>query len=141
MGSRSVEPAPQEGSQAPRGSLALEARGSLTGEGLPRRQRLSRARDIEAVIRTGFRSRTPRIELYWLSNRAGYPRLGVIVPRYGATAVARNRLRRRLREYLRRRLAEVGARDVVVRARPAAYASSPRELAADVEQWLGAIRC
>ena len=140
MGPRSVEPAAQEGSQALERPLAVQARGSLTGEGLPRRQRLSRASDIQAVIQSGSRSRTPRIELYWTSNRAGYPRLGVIVPRYGATAVARNRLRRRLREYLRRRLAELGGRDVVVRARSRAYGASTRELAEDLDQWLQALR-
>jgi ribonuclease P protein component len=55
-------------------------------------------------MQQGHRSRTPRIDLYWLSNAFGHPRLAVIVPRYGASAVARNRLRRRLREHARRRI-------------------------------------
>lgn len=62
--------------------------------------------------------------------------MGVIVPRYGATSVARNRLRRRLRELLRRHvLRQVGATDLVARARAAAYRATAAELAGDLVQW------
>jgi ribonuclease P protein component len=51
-----------------------------------------------------------------------YPRVAIVVPRFGATAVARNRLKRRLRELVRRELLPVlPRRDVVVRATPQAY--------------------
>ncbi len=88
-------------------------------------------------MQQGRRSRTPRIELYWASNAVGHPRLGVIVPRYGTTAVARNRLRRRLRERVRRYvLAQVGDLDLIIKARQEAYRARPRELAEDLERWL-----
>lgn len=88
-------------------------------------------------MQQGRRWRTPRIELYWVSNAVGHPRLGVIVPRYGATAVARNRLRRRLRERARRHiLTTLGNLDLVIRARQEAYAAPAGELAQELERWL-----
>ena len=92
-------------------------------------------------MQQGRRSRTPRIELYWISNALGHPRLAVIVPRYGGTAVARNRLRRRLRERVRRNLlVRLEAWDLVVKARPDAYRASPGDLAGDLAQWLTTVR-
>jgi ribonuclease P protein component len=58
------------------------------------------------------------------------------VPLHGQTAVRRNLLRRRLREIVRTRLLpELGALDLVVRARPAAYRCSFHELAVELETW------
>jgi ribonuclease P protein component len=88
------------------------------------------------VLQQGNRTRTPRIEIYWASNAVGHPRLGVIVPRYGATAPARNRLRRRLREGARRLLSALTPLDLVIRARMEAYSAPPRELAEDLAQWV-----
>lgn len=68
--------------------------------------------------------RTAHLELAWRRNAVGHPRTGIVVPRYQFTAVARNRLRRRLREILRRdALASLPSVDLVVRARRAAYAA------------------
>jgi ribonuclease P protein component len=48
--------------------------------------------------------------------------VAVVVPRFGETAVSRNRVKRRLRELVRRELLPVLApQDVVVRATPMAY--------------------
>jgi ribonuclease P protein component len=102
---------------------------------LPRSRRLFRAHDLKAVLQQGHRTRTPRIELFWIPNAVGHPRLGVIVPRYGATAPARNRLRRRLREPARRILPSLTSIDLVIRARREAYAARSRQLALDVEEW------
>lgn len=50
--------------------------------------------------------------------------MGVIVPRFQHSAVARNRLRRRLREILRRGpLGALPPVDLVVRAKRSAYAA------------------
>lgn len=59
--------------------------------------------------------------------------MAVVVPRHGRTIVQRNRLRRRLREIVRRGwlpdAVERGrAVDVVIRARAAAYEAGFREL-------------
>jgi ribonuclease P protein component len=68
-------------------------------------------------------------------------RVGLIVPRFRHTAVARNRLKRRLRELSRTRLlqSEISA-DVVIRIRPEAYRASFAELTAEVEQALTLLR-
>lgn len=69
----------------------------------------------------------------------GRPRIAVIVPRYGHTAVARNRVRRRLSEALRTGwLAHAHAAgcgvDLVVRAKPAAYGASYGSLRAALDR-------
>ncbi len=77
--------------------------------------------------------RSRHLDLAWRPNRAGHPRTGIVVPRYQFTAVARNRLRRRLREILRRdALASLPAVDLVVRAKRSAYAASFAVLRAEV---------
>ncbi len=59
------------------------------------------------------------------------------MPRYRATAVARNQLRRRLREILRRSvLLRMPPLDLVVRTRAKAYEYRFAGLAADLEQCL-----
>jgi ribonuclease P protein component len=65
---------------------------------------------------------TPHLDLAWRPSPAGHPRSAIVVPRFQFTAVARNRLRRRLREILRRDCATLPAVDLVVRAKRAAYA-------------------
>jgi ribonuclease P protein component len=64
------------------------------------------------------------LDLAWRPNRTGHARLGIIVPRFQQSAVARNRLRRRLREIMRRGpLASLPPVDLVVRAKRSAYAA------------------
>ena len=79
--------------------------------------------------------RAPHLDLAWRPNTVGHPRTGVIVPRYRFTAPARNRLRRRLREILRRyTLRSLGAIDLVVRAKRAAYTAPFAALRAELTQ-------
>lgn len=62
--------------------------------------------------------------------------MGLIVPRFQESAVARNRLRRRLKELWRRELQQaVPAQDLVVRARREAYAASFATLRAELFEW------
>ena len=70
-----------------------------------------------------------------IASPLGHPRVGVVVPRYSGSAVDRNRLKRRLRELVRTRLLPaVPAVDVVIRARPEAYAAPFDALTVDVER-------
>jgi ribonuclease P protein component len=63
----------------------------------------------------------------------GHARIAIVVPRFHFTAVARNRVRRRLRETLRRGpLARLPAIDLVVRVARAAYRAPPARLRADL---------
>ncbi len=108
----------------------------MKSERLPRSWRLNRTADIVAVLRSGQRRRTLRLDFAWCPNDQGHPRFGLVVPRHGATAVARNRLRRRLRELVRRRiLPDLVPLDLVVRSRAAAYQAAFQKLATDLEQW------
>jgi ribonuclease P protein component len=68
-------------------------------------------------------------------------RVGAIVPRHGRSAVARNRLKRRLREILRidvlpRMTVLHVPTDVMVRARREAYEASFAELRDELNVWL-----
>jgi ribonuclease P protein component len=93
------------------------------------------------VLTSGARRRTARLDIFWRPNALGHPRLAVVVPRFGRSAVARNQLRRRVREHVRRFvLPRVPALDVIVRPRPGAYGASARELVTDVDRWLALLR-
>jgi ribonuclease P protein component len=66
------------------------------------------------------------------------PKVGFVVSRAVGSAVVRNRVKRRLRELMRGRLARLpGGCLLVVRAHPAAAGASQAELAADLDLALG----
>ena len=74
--------------------------------------------------------------MIWADNTTGHPRMGLIVPKFRATAVARNRLRRRLREAWRREvLATQGSRDLIIRTRREAYGASFAALRRELLAW------
>jgi ribonuclease P protein component len=66
--------------------------------------------------------------------------MGLIVPKFQSTAVARNRLRRRLRELWRRELMElVPTWDVVIRARRESYDAVFAALRSELLAWRAAV--
>jgi ribonuclease P protein component len=78
--------------------------------------------------------------MIWLDNPTGHPRMGLIVPKFHASAVARNRLRRRLREIWRRELQpHQPAWDLVIKARREAYGAPFDALRADLAAWRRAV--
>lgn len=67
--------------------------------------------------------------------RLPYGRVGLVVPKHGQSAVQRNTLKRRLRELSRTMLLPDGAAvDIVIHARPSAYALTFAELSALIAQ-------
>jgi ribonuclease P protein component len=75
------------------------------------------------------------LDIRAIASPLGYPRVGIVVPRYSGSAVDRNRLKRRLRELVRTRLlATIPLVDVVIRARPEAYAASFSALETDISR-------
>ena len=80
----------------------IQALEHITRERFPRRARLARAAEVRACWDSGRRHRTRFLDVAWRPNHSGRPRAAIVVPRFHHTAVARNRLRRRLREVLRR---------------------------------------
>jgi ribonuclease P protein component len=88
---------------------------------MERRHRLSRSRDFDAVYRSGRSVSTRYLVLYWFprDDDDADPRLGLAVPKAAGGAVARNRIKRRLREAWRAQLDRIPqGRDYVLIARP-----------------------
>jgi ribonuclease P protein component len=87
-----------------------------------RRNRLSRSKDFDTVYRRGQTASGRYVVLHWFprdEDPDGEPRLGLAVPRSVGTAVARNRVKRLLREAWRELLPTVPAgQDYVLAARP-----------------------
>ena len=137
MGSGHAFPTPEEGPEAADRGHGFETRGSLTTSArLPRAHRLARPQDLARCVNEGRRRRTRHLEMIWADNLAGHARMGLIVPRFQSSAVARNRLRRRLREVWRREIqARQGERDLVIRASRQAYATTFATLRAELVAW------
>jgi ribonuclease P protein component len=74
--------------------------------------------------------------MIWMDNSTGQPRMGLIVPKFQSSAVARNRLRRRLREIWRLEIQHLQpAWDLVIKARREAYAASFEALRTQLLSW------
>ena len=154
MGARCFEPASEEGSEAPDRQIAEQVPRCLSEEfrpevrsaegrnhqldfGFPKRHRLTRGAELQVVIREGKRVRTVNLDVRILTSPLSHPRVGIVVPTYRHTAVARNRLKRQLRELVRlHMLPEMRKRpavvDVALRAKPSAYGAGSTALAADI---------
>jgi ribonuclease P protein component len=101
-----------------------------------KRNRLSRSRDFDAVYRHGRSTSTRFLVLYWFEreDEPGEPRLGLAVPRAAGNAVARNKIKRQLREVWRTRLERIPSdRDYVLIAKP----GLPEAVQANGFDWLG----
>jgi ribonuclease P protein component len=133
---RAVAPA-EEGPEAADRADSQQARGILTADQRVRRShRLTTSAEVRQVLERGRRRRLDHLDVLWSDNSAGHPRLGLIVPKFQLTGVARNRLRRRLREIWRRELKPVqGSRDLLIRARRGAYDASFSELRDQLTSW------
>lgn len=122
---RDSEASPREGPEASVGVGAVQ-----------RRHRLSRSRDFDAVYRQGRSTSTRFLVLYWF-EREDDPeeaRLGLAVPKSAGNAVARNRIKRQLREVWRGRLEGIPAgRDYVLIVKP----GLPEAVEANGFDWLG----
>ena len=77
--------------------------------------------------------RTAHLELRVAASPLSCARVGFIVPKHGQNSVARNRLKRRLRELVRVTvLPSLAPLDLVFRTLPGAYAQSWAALSRDV---------
>jgi ribonuclease P protein component len=141
VGPRGTFAQAEEGAEAAHRVATVEARRLLTATArLPRAHRLARASDIRRCLTKGRRRRFGHLEMIWTDNLTGHPRMGLIVPRFHSSAVARNRLRRRIREIWRRELQQhQPAWDLVIRTRREAYAAEFTALREDLLAWRSAV--
>ncbi len=106
---------------------------------LPRARRITLGSEIRGLFQRGKRSRTAHLDVFDSGSPVSYSRVGIVVPRHKHSAVARNLVKRRLREALRRevlpKLAGTAPRDVLVRARADAYDATYAALAAELSGW------
>jgi ribonuclease P protein component len=83
--------------------------------GFPRQYRLLKHADFDRVYRQGQRHFSGHMTVFYLRREAGNPRCGFTVGRALGGAVQRNRIRRRLREAVRRHFPALAAPvDVVI---------------------------
>jgi ribonuclease P protein component len=141
-GPKDPQPAPSAWATTPGSERRLEvgfvgrARPEAGAPGsfrLPPSSRITRPREIRALFRRGRREKTSHLDVFFLSSEEGEARLGIVVPKHRRRVVNRNRLKRRLREVGRRdvlpRLRKEGiALDLLVRARREAYEASYGQL-------------
>jgi ribonuclease P protein component len=109
-----------------------------------RRYRLTRSHDFDAVYRRGRSVSTRFLVLYWFprEDTSEEPRLGLAVPKRVGSAVARNRVKRRLRDLWRLRLESIpGGCDYVLVVRQgfveAAESRGPEWLGERLDEVLG----
>lgn len=108
--------------------------------GFPKRARILRRQDFQDVFARGAKTVGPQFVGYALAGEGTERRLGVAVSRKVGNAVARNRVKRQIREWFRthRHRLRPGLRLVIV-ARPAAAALRGAEagaaLAALARHW------
>jgi ribonuclease P protein component len=105
---------------------------------------LTRAREIRALLREGKRKKTSHLDVFFLSSGKGDLRLGLVVPKHRHRVVDRNRVKRRLREIGRRevlpRMRAAGIEgDLLVRARREAYGAGYQQLRRELIQMAEAL--
>jgi ribonuclease P protein component len=110
---------------------------------LTRANRLTSSRAFGPAIRRGRRAGTRTLVLHLdlspeESQDRTAPRVGFVVSKAVGPAVARNKVKRRLRHLTRERLTSLpGSAVLVVRALPASATASYDELAGDLDRALG----
>ena len=145
-GTQDPQPAPAAWSAATGGERRLEIgsvgrtrpdAGPTGGFRLPPTHRITRPVEIREILRRGSRKKTSHLDVFFLSSKEDHSRVGFIVPKHHRSAVERNRVKRRLREVGRReilpRLREEGVHlDLLIRARREAYKASYQQLSSEL---------
>jgi ribonuclease P protein component len=88
--------------------------------GFPGRYKLLKTDEFSSVFSFRRRIFGDSLAMYFMPNSLGYPRLGIVVSKKTARrAVARNYMRRVLREWFRLNREQLGGLDVVVKVQKA----------------------
>ena len=106
---------------------------SQTRERFPRRSRLTKRSEFLTLSRLGKRVHTSHFVVLSQGNDTGENRLGITVTTRVGKAVTRNRIKRLVREFFRRRRGDAPhARDIVVIAKRGAEKLSLSEVAGEL---------
>ena len=133
--------APPQGPRPARGLKFSLAR--QTAPVLPQQSRMRSPDEFKRTLRSGRRAGGSALSGHLLFavgqvQSDATAKVGFVVSRAVGSAVVRNRVKRRLRELMRRRVASLpGGCLLVVRAHPAAAGARQAELAADLDLVLG----
>lgn len=122
--------APRAASGSASESVATGSHPLPPGERWSRAEKLRRSADYARCYRTGRRRAGPLLYIVFLPNALPHPRLGITASRKVGGAVVRNRLKRRIREVVRRwpERSNLRGLDVVVHLQPAAARADFPEL-------------
>ncbi|MFU8837497.1 MAG: ribonuclease P protein component [Thiohalomonadaceae bacterium] len=81
--------------------------------------RLLSATDFKQVFASACKAGNPHLTILVRANGLAYPRLGMAISRKAVRrAVARNRIKRQLREYFRHHQQQIGNFDLVILCKP-----------------------
>jgi len=101
----------------------------------PKKYRILRTGDYRRVYDEGFRVSGPYFLAFCLAAESAGPRIGLTAPRAVGKAVDRNRVKRRLRESVRRQLWRLGPQwNIVFNARRSMLSASFDDLMREVER-------
>ena len=108
----------------------------------PKSARLLKHADFERVYQQGRRHFSPSMTVFFLERElAGGPRVGLTVGKVLGGAVTRNRIKRRMREAIRRHLVPLTANvDVVINPKKSASALETLKLEAEIERAFAAVQ-
>lgn len=113
----------------------------MAHERLRPEDRLRRTQEYRRCYRQGRRRHGKLLSLHHVSNELRRPRFGMTASRRVGGAVVRNRLKRRIREIVRRwpRRQELESRDIVVHLKPEAAEATWAALKEELERLLSGL--
>jgi len=118
-------------------NLSVEISGDLfiDAQAFPRPNRLTHAADYDRVFKNAKRSGDPFFTILYCRNDLGYPRLGLAIAKKRVRrAVARNRLKRIIRDSFRHAKSQLLGVDIVIMARDQSEQAVNQDLFTSLEQ-------
>jgi ribonuclease P protein component len=102
-----------------------------------KKERLLNPADFVKVNRSGRRERTPHFTVVYTENGLGISRLGITASRKTGNAVARNRIKRLIREFFRLHKVDLPqGHDILIAARGGASHLGYREVEEELSGYL-----
>lgn len=126
MGKGSSKSKAQKGPKGPDSKTPQQVQRGLDRTTFGPKFRLTRPREFERVRRSGRRIQASVLTVWIARGSTLQPRVGIVVGLHKQLAVARNRLKRRLRHIVRTEILPRATEpyDAVVIARPSAYSAA-----------------